>query len=76
MTATNMSGTMGGWDQNELYDLKEDPNERYNLIEVPEYQDLRVEMRERLFEKMESMDAMEIPLRRFNFQADEKLKGE
>ncbi|MGM0546907.1 MAG: sulfatase family protein [Bacteroidota bacterium] len=66
----------GVWDQNELYDLKEDPNERYNLIEAPEHQELREEMRDRLFDKLESMDAMEIPLRRFNFQADEKLKGE
>lgn len=65
----------GVWDMNELYDLKEDPNERYNLIEVPQYQKLRKEMRNRLFDKMESMDAMEIPLRRFNWQADEKLKG-
>lgn len=65
----------GVWDSNELYDLKDDPNERYNLIEVPKYQDLRKQMRKRLFDKMESMDAMNIPVRRFNFQADEKLKG-
>ncbi len=65
----------GIWDNNELYDLKEDPNERYNLIEVPKYQDLRKGMRQRLFDKMESMDAMKVPVRRFNWQADEKLKG-
>jgi len=32
-------------------------------------------MRNRLFDKLESMDAMKVPLRRFNFQADEKLMG-
>lgn len=63
----------GVWDRNELYDLQEDPNEQYNLIEVPQYQELRNEMRNRLFDKMESMNAMQIPLRRFNWQADEKL---
>jgi hypothetical protein len=47
----------------------------YNLIEVPWYHKLRNEMRNRLFDKMESMDAMQIPLRRFNWQADEKLIG-
>ncbi len=65
----------GVWDMNELYDLQEDPQEQYNLIEVPQYQDLRSEMRNRLFDKLEAMDAMQIPLRRFNWQADEKLKG-
>jgi N-acetylglucosamine-6-sulfatase len=65
----------GVWDMNELYDLKEDPNERYNLIESPQHQELRNEMRSRLFDKMESMGAMQIPLRRFNWQADEKLRG-
>jgi len=65
----------GIWDRNELYDLQEDPNEQYNLIEVPQYQDIRNEMRNRLFDKMESMNAMQIPLRRFNWQADEKLIG-
>lgn len=65
----------GVWDLNELYDLQEDPQEQYNLIEVPQYQYLSSEMRNRLFDKMEAMDAMQIPLRRFNWQADEKLKG-
>jgi hypothetical protein len=45
------------------------------LIEVPQYQELRKKMRNRLFDKMEAMDAMQIPLRRFNWQADEKLRG-
>ncbi len=65
----------GVWDMNELYDLQEDPQERHNLIEVPQYQELRNEMRNRLFDKMESTGAMQIPLRRFNWQADEKLEG-
>jgi N-acetylglucosamine-6-sulfatase len=65
----------GVWDMNGLYDLQKDSNERYNLIEVPQYQELRKKMRNRLFDKMEAMDAMQIPLRRFNWQADEKLRG-
>lgn len=65
----------GFWDMNELYDLQVDPQEQYNLIKAPQHQDLRSEMRNRLFDKLEAMDAMQIPLRRFNWQADEKLIG-
>ncbi|MBD3615068.1 MAG: sulfatase [Gracilimonas sp.] len=63
----------GVWDRDELYDLQEDPQERYNLAEVPHYIDLRNEMRTRLFDKMEEQDAMSIPVRRAGWQADEKL---
>ncbi|MEX0721991.1 MAG: sulfatase [Balneolaceae bacterium] len=65
----------GVWDRDELYDLEADPNERYNLAEVPQYLDLRNEMRNRLFDRMEELGAMNIPLRRAGWQADEKLKG-
>jgi N-acetylglucosamine-6-sulfatase len=65
----------GIWDRDELYDLQNDPEERYNLSEVPQFRQLRNEMRNRLFEKMEARDAMNIPLRRAGWQADEKLIG-
>lgn len=63
----------GVWDRDELYDLQNDPGERYNLAEVPGYRQLRDEMRTRLFDNMEKRGAMQIPLRRAGWQADEKL---
>lgn len=63
----------GVWDRDELYDLENDPSERYNLSEVPQYRELRNEMRNRLFDTMEEEDAMNIPVRRAGWQADEKL---
>jgi N-acetylglucosamine-6-sulfatase len=65
----------GVWDRDELYDIINDPNERYNLSEVPQFRQMRNEMRNRLFEKMEERNAMNIPLRRAGWQADEKLIG-
>lgn len=65
----------GVWDRDELYDIQEDPLERYNLSEVPQYRQLRNEMRTRLFDIMEERGAMIIPLRRAGWQADEKLIG-
>lgn len=65
----------GVWDRDELYDLQEDPQERYNLSEVPQYLELRNEMRTRLFDRMEEEGAMSIPVRRATWQADEKLIG-
>lgn len=63
----------GIWDRDELYDLQEDPDEKYNLADVPGFIALRNEMRNRLFDLMEKENAMNIPVRRFNWQADEKL---
>ncbi len=63
----------GVWDRDELYDLQEDPQERYNLAEVPQFRQLRNEMKNRLFDRMEEQGAMNIPVRRATWQADEKL---
>ena len=63
----------GVWDRNELYDLKTDPNELHNLIDLPQYQNIVNEMRNRLFDRMEKEETMKIPFRRFDWQADEKL---
>lgn len=65
----------GIWDRDELYDLQEDPNERYNLAEVPQYLNLRNQMRNQLFDEMEERGAMQIPLRRAGWTQDEKLIG-
>lgn len=65
----------GIWDRDELYDLQDDPYERYNLSEAPHFRELRDEMRSRLFDRMEELGAMQIPLRRAGWQADEKLIG-
>lgn len=54
----------GTWDKNSFHDLETDPHERHNLINVPAYQDQIREWRERLFDKLEETDGMQIPLRR------------
>jgi N-acetylglucosamine-6-sulfatase len=64
----------GVWDLQELYDLQTDPNERFNLIRVPEHRERVEEMRTRLFDRLEAADAMQIPLRRGNWQAAERLR--
>jgi N-acetylglucosamine-6-sulfatase len=64
----------GVWDRNELYDLKTDPNEQHNLIDVPRYQGRVDSMRTRLFDRLEAEGAMSVPLRRGNWQADDRLR--
>jgi N-acetylglucosamine-6-sulfatase len=62
----------GIWDLNELYDLQADPKEQRNLIDVPAFQDVRNEMRNRLFDRLEAADAMRVPMRRGSWQAGER----
>ena len=54
----------GIWDQNELYDLENDPNEITNLIEKPEYQALTKQLAGEVFDWLESTNGMQIPLKR------------
>jgi arylsulfatase A-like enzyme len=54
----------GIWDIDELYDLKEDPEEMHNLIDSPEHQQLIKQLNNRMFEWLEQTDGMLIPLRR------------
>ncbi|MBC8468630.1 MAG: sulfatase [Planctomycetes bacterium] len=54
----------GIWDIDELYDLKNDPDEMTNLIDSPEHQDLITQLNSRMFEWLEKSDGMLIPLRR------------
>jgi len=63
----------GVWDTQELFDLSNDPYERHNLIDIPEYQDTVKEMRTRLWDRLEESGGMEIPLRRGDWQACERL---
>lgn len=52
----------GIWDTDELYDIRYDPTESKNLINDPEYKALADKMRTKLFDELEKIDGMEIPL--------------
>lgn len=65
----------GVWDIQELYDLETDPDERFNLIRVPEHRARAEAMRSRLFDRLEASNAMQVPVRRGNWQAAERLRG-
>ena len=52
----------GLWDADEFYDLQEDPDESINLYYKPEYQKLVDKMQSKLYEMMEELGGMEIPL--------------
>ena len=54
----------GVWDIDELYDLKNDPEEMKNLIDSPEHQKLVKQLNKRMFDWLEKTDGMLIPLRR------------
>lgn len=66
----------GIWDRLELYDLQTDPQERHNLVGVPAFEAVANEMRDRLFDRLEADGAMQIPMRRGNWQANERLLHE
>jgi arylsulfatase A-like enzyme len=53
----------GTWDINELYDLKEDPNEMNNLIRDPAMAKKGLELREQLFKWMDETNGLNIPLK-------------
>lgn len=54
----------GVWDRNELYDIKNDPDEMYNLIDKPEYQKITKKLANELYDWLEKTDGMNIPLKR------------
>ncbi|MEC8329686.1 MAG: sulfatase [Verrucomicrobiota bacterium] len=54
----------GIWDRNELYDLENDPNEMYNLIEDSAQQERIETMAHALYDWLEPTDGMQIPLKR------------
>lgn len=53
----------GIWDANELYDIKLDPLEKVNLIDVPEHRKRAEMMRDALFSKLHESGGMTMPLR-------------
>ncbi|WP_407679072.1 sulfatase family protein [Candidatus Seribacter sulfatis] len=54
----------GVWDRNGFYDLNSDPHERHNLIHVPAYQERILELREKLFNELDSTSGLSLPIRR------------
>jgi len=52
----------GLWDADELYDLQEDPGETRNLLYDPAHQQMAQEMETRLYDMMEELGGMDIPL--------------
>ncbi len=53
----------GIWDTDELYDLDNDPEEMFNLIDDPSHKQLIEELNKRLFNWLQETDGMKIPLR-------------
>jgi len=66
----------GIWDIDELYDLQNDPEERYNLIDSPEQQELVKTLNNMVFAWLEETDGMKIPLRRYSGYRGDKRKPE
>lgn len=54
----------GLWDQNELYDLENDPNEMYNLMENPRVSGIAKQMATELLDWLENTKGMQIPLKK------------
>ena len=54
----------GLWDADELFDLKADPQEQHNLIFDPLHQHTKNDLQNRLFDMMEELGGMQIPMNR------------
>jgi len=52
----------GLWDTDELFDIQADPMEQNNLIHDPEYAAIAKKMQNRLYDMMEELGGMEIPI--------------
>ena len=53
----------GIWDRNGFYDLKTDPEERHNLIDIPHFKEKIAEMRTQLFKELQEKNALNLPVR-------------
>jgi len=51
----------GIWDTDELYDLKNDPGEQFNLIHLPEYQERIARMKKDMFQILKETNGRDIP---------------
>ena len=54
----------GIWDQNELYDIQNDPNEIHNLINEMKYQSIAEKMCGELFDWLDQTKGLQIPIKR------------
>lgn len=55
--------SQGVWDINELYDLKQDPDEVNNLIRSPEHQEVAKNLNAQLWDWLEQTKGLQIPLK-------------
>jgi N-acetylglucosamine-6-sulfatase len=55
---------MGMRDQNELFDIKNDPNEIHNLINNPKYADIAKKLAGELFDWLQDSNKLQIPVKR------------
>ncbi len=53
----------GVWDHDGLYDLRTDPIERHNLINVPAFRDRAEAMKKQLFEELGAAGGLVVPVR-------------
>lgn len=52
----------GVWDTDELFDIQDDPTEQNNLIHDPAFAQVRDDMQTRLYEMMDELGGMAIPM--------------
>lgn len=65
----------GIWDIDELYDRETIPQEKHNLINKPEHQELVRQLNKKVYDWLESTEGMQIPLRRdIGWRADKRGK--
>lgn len=55
----------GIWDIDELYDIENDPEEKHNLIDSPDHQDLIKDLNKRVYAWLENTNGMQIPSQRY-----------
>jgi len=53
----------GVWDLNGLYDLRTDPVERHNLVQVPAYRERAEAMKKQLFDELRDSGGLVLPVR-------------
>ena len=69
----------GVWDTDELFDLKNDPEEMHNLIRDPEHADVAVSLKEELFALLDESGGHTMPLqpdrgRQFHYRHPERAE--
>ena len=66
----------GVWDIDELYDLQNDPEEMYNLIDSEEHQEVVKKLNNMVFAWLEETDGMKIPIMRYSGYRGDKRRPE